>query len=116
MASMGIADDDVDGDGRIDFYVSTFKDEARMLLLQDSSGLFVECGIAAGLRAATWPFVGWETQFLDADRNGRPDIVGVNGHIDDYRDEGGEFHMRPPWPATSSGFNSVWEILRRSLN
>ncbi len=95
MASMGIAADDVDGDGRLDFYVSTFKDEASMLLLQDSSGLFVEGGSTAGLRPATWPFVGWGTQFLDADRDGRPDIVGVNGHVDDYRKEGGEWQMRP---------------------
>lgn len=95
MASMGIAADDVDGDGRMDFYVSTFKDESSMLLMQDSSGLFVDRAATAGLRAATWPFVGWGTQFLDADRDGNPDLVGVNGHVDDYRGDGGEYHMRP---------------------
>lgn len=95
MASMGIAADDVDDDGRIDFYVSTYKDESSMLLLQDSSGLFVDSATTAGLRAVTWPFVGWGTQFLDADRDGHPDIVAVNGHVDDYRSEGGEYHMRP---------------------
>ncbi len=95
MASMGIAADDADGDGRLDFYLSTFKDEPSLLLLQDSSGLFVDSAAPAGLRAATWPFVGWGTQFLDADRDGNPDLVGVNGHVDDYRDQGGEFHMRP---------------------
>ena len=95
MASMGIAADDIDGDGRLDFYVTTFKDESSMLFLQDSPGLFVDSATTAGFRSATMPFVGWGTQCLDSDRDGFPDIVGVNGHIDDYRDEGGEFHMRP---------------------
>src|SRR5262249_6694562 len=95
MASMGIAADDVDGDGRMDFYVSTYKDESSMLLLPGSSGLFVDGGATSGLRAAPWPFVGCGTQFRDADRDGHPDLIGVNGHVDDYRDEGGEYHMRP---------------------
>ncbi len=95
MASMGIAADDLDGDGRIDFYITTYKDESSMLFLQDSPGLFVDNATTAGFRSATMPFVGWGTQCLDADCDGFPDIVGVNGHIDDYRDEGGEFHMRP---------------------
>ncbi|MDZ4683608.1 MAG: FG-GAP-like repeat-containing protein [Planctomycetaceae bacterium] len=95
MASMGIAADDADGDGRIDFYVTTFKDEASLLFVQDAAGLFVERATPAGLRSATWPFVGWGTQFLDADCDGRPDLVAVNGHVDDYRDQNGEYHMRP---------------------
>jgi tetratricopeptide (TPR) repeat protein len=95
MASMGIAADDVDGDGRVDLYVTAFKDEASMLFLQDAQGLFVDAANGAGLRGPTWPFVGWGTQFLDADLDGDPDLVGVNGHVDDYRDEGGEYHMRP---------------------
>ncbi len=95
MASMGIAADDADGDGRIDFYVSTFKDEGSTLFLQSSPGLFVESANTAGLKGPTFPFVGWGAQFLDADLDGWPDLVGVNGHVDDYRDEGGEYHMRP---------------------
>ena len=95
MASMGIAAEDADGDGRLDFYVTTFKDEASMLLLQDASGLFADAGTPAGFRSATWPFVGWGTQFLDADRDGLPDLIAVNGHVDDYRDQAGEYHMRP---------------------
>lgn len=95
MASMGIAADDADGDGRIDFYVSTFKDEGSTLFLQSSPGLFVESANTAGLKGPTFPFVGWGAQFLDADLDGWPDLVGVNGHVDDYRDKGGEYHMRP---------------------
>ena len=95
MAGMGIAADDVNGDGRIDFYVSTFKDEPKVLYLQDAPGLFVDATNAAGLRAAGYAFVGWGAQFLDADCDGEPDLVTANGHVDDYRDEGGEYQMRP---------------------
>lgn len=95
MASMGIASDDFDGDGRLDFYITTFKDENSLLLLQDSPGLFVDRATTAGLAAATWPLVGWGTQSIDADADGWPDLIAVNGHVDDYRDQGGEFAMRP---------------------
>jgi tetratricopeptide (TPR) repeat protein len=94
-ASMGIAADDVDGDGRIDFFITTFKDEPRTLYLQDATGLFVDATNRAGLRTTGLPFVGWGTQFIDADCDGEPDIVIANGHVDDYRSEGGEYHMRP---------------------
>ena len=107
MASMGIAADDIDGDGRLDFYVTTFKDESSMLFLQDSPGLFVDSATTAGFRSATMPFVGWGTQCLDSDRDGFPDIVGVNGHIDDYRDEGGEFHMRPQFFRLGRGLSRL---------
>lgn len=94
MASMGIAADDANGDGRIDFYVTTFREESSMLLIQDADGQFSDHANEAGLYSVTWPFVGWGTQFLDVDRDGAVDLVGVNGHVDDYRDQGGEYQMR----------------------
>ena len=95
MACMGVAADDADGNGLLDLFVTNFQDEANTLYLQDSPGLFVDATNAAGLRAPSWPYVGWGTQFLDADLDGEPDLVLTNGHIDDYRDEGRGFHMRP---------------------
>lgn len=95
MASMGVAADDADGDGRLDFFVTTFKDEWNTLYLQDSEGLFTDATNARGLRSPTLPYVGWGTQFLDADLDGDSDLVAVNGHVDDYRDEGGSYQMRP---------------------
>jgi tetratricopeptide (TPR) repeat protein len=84
MGSMGIAADDANGDGRLDFFMTTFSNESSTLYLQDADGLYVDATRASGLRAATWPFIGWGTQFLDADLDGEPDLVAVNGHVDEY--------------------------------
>lgn len=95
MAGMGIAAEDVDGNGLTDFYVSNFKDEPNTLLLQDSEATFVDSSGPSGLKGFSLNYVGWGTQFLDADRDSLVDLVLVNGHVDDYRDEGGEYQMLP---------------------
>lgn len=95
MACMGVAIDDFDGNGSLDLFVTNFQNEANTLYLQDSPGLFGDATKAAGLEAASIPYTGWGTQSLDADLDGWPDLVIANGHVDDYRDEGGEYHMRP---------------------
>ena len=95
MAGMGIAAEDVDGNGLTDFYVSNFKDEPNTLLLQDSEATFIDSSGPSGLKGFSLNYVGWGTQFLDADRDSLVDLVLVNGHVDDYRDAGGEYQMPP---------------------
>lgn len=95
LSCMGIAADDVDRDGRLDFMVTNFRDEPNNLYLQDSPGFFVDAAQTAGLHAVGFPFVGWGTQFLDADLDGHVDLVVTNGHVDDYREENIPFHMPP---------------------
>ncbi len=95
MACMGIAVDDWDHNGLTDLFVTNFHNEPNTYYLQDAPGLFVDATKPSGLYAASIPFTGWGTQSLDADLDGWPDLVLVNGHVDDYRDVGGEYHMRP---------------------
>lgn len=95
MACMGIAVDDFNGDNQLDLLVTNFHDEANTLYLQDSPGLFGDATKAAGLEAASLPFTSWGTQSLDADLDGWPDIVIANGQVDDLRDEGRDYLMRP---------------------
>ncbi len=94
-AAMGIAADDVDNNDLIDFFVTNFKDESNTLYLQLTEGLFQDLSRSAGLASAGIHYVGWGTQFLDADLDGDLDLVVTNGHVEDYRDEDGEYHMRP---------------------
>ena len=93
MAGMGIAAGDADGNGLTDFFVTNFRDESNTLYLQDAPGLFTDATRSAGLLEGGYPYVGWGTQFLDADLDGDEDIVLVNGHVDDYRSQGQGYQM-----------------------
>ncbi|MFO1062679.1 MAG: FG-GAP-like repeat-containing protein [Pirellulales bacterium] len=95
MACMGIAADDIDRNGLLDLFVTNFANEADILYLQDAPGLFVDATPTSGTQSANFSFVGWGAQFLDAELDGNPDLVVVNGHIDDYRGNGGYFEMPP---------------------
>lgn len=95
MACMGVAADDWDGNNLLDLFVTNFHNESNTMYLQDAQGLFIDATNSTGLKAASLPFTGWGTQSLDANLDGFPDLVVANGHVDDYRDVGGEYHMRP---------------------
>jgi tetratricopeptide (TPR) repeat protein len=92
-AGMGIAAGDLNGDGRLDLFVTTFARESKVLYLSQGDGLYVDLTQEAGLRAPTFEFLGFGTQFLDADLDGRLDLVILNGHIDEF--EGQKYRMRP---------------------
>lgn len=95
MGCMGIAADDINGDGRLDLFVTNFQNEFNTVYVQEAGGFFVDSTRSSGLAMPSLSGVGWGTQFLDADLDGFSDLVVANGHVDDYRDEGGMYYMRP---------------------
>lgn len=95
QACMGVAVDDCDGDGSIDFFVTNFFNESNTLYQQTSIGLFEDTTRVVGLRQPSMGILGFGTQFIDPELDGWPDLIVANGHVDDYRHIGNGFQMRP---------------------
>jgi tetratricopeptide (TPR) repeat protein len=82
-ASMGVVADDLDGDGRIDLFITNLVNESSTLFHNLGGGLFVDATLGAGLDAPSRPKTGFGTAALDADADGRLDLFVANGHVDD---------------------------------
>lgn len=98
IASMGIAAGDYENDGQIDFYVTDFGDDYKVLFHNDGDVSFTDTSYKAGIAQTTIPFVGWGDGFLDYDNDGWLDLFETNGHVYpqvDEHDWGTTFAERP---------------------
>jgi hypothetical protein len=98
IASMGIAVGDYENNGLIDFFVSDFGDDYKVLYHNDGDASFTDVSYKAGLAQPTIPFVGWGDGFFDYDNDGWLDLFEVNGHVYpqvDQHDWGTSFAERP---------------------
>jgi hypothetical protein len=66
----------------MDLFVSNYVDETNYLYRNEGDGFFVDESATTGLGPTSLPWVGWGTGFLDYDRDGRLDLLVVNGHTE----------------------------------
>jgi enediyne biosynthesis protein E4 len=81
IASMGIAAGDYENNGLVDFFVTDFGNDYKVLYHNDGNASFSDVSYKAGLAQNTIPFVGWGDGFLDYDNDGWLDLFMVNGHV-----------------------------------
>ena len=80
QAGMGVAIADYDEDGYPDILKSNFSDDTPNLYHNNGDGTFEDRVYQSGVGAHT-QYLGWGVHFIDADNDGRKDIIIVNGHV-----------------------------------
>jgi hypothetical protein len=81
QASMGIATGDVDGDGILDLFVTTFSEDFKTLRKGEGGGFFSDVSRETGVGPITYLPLSWGTALADLDNDGDLDLLIANGHI-----------------------------------
>lgn len=111
QACMGIAADDLTGDGVLDLFITNFYADYNTLYRQLPGALFRDETNDCGLHAVSYYSLGFGTQALDADLDGDPDIVLTNGDVADFSSStpGRSYRQSPQFLLNRGGgrFNEV---------
>jgi len=114
QACMGVAAGNLENDHRLALFVTNFHNEPNTLYHEQSGRLFVDDTRRWGLYDASIPMVGFGTQFLDAELDGFLDLILTNGEVDDSRDLGQTYQMRPQY-FRNPGTGPFVELFANSL-
>ena len=82
-SSMGVAIQDLDGDGLADIFLTHLDQQTNTLYRNLGGGMFSDGTESAGLGAPSLPWVTFGTVFFDHDNDGDLDIFVTSGHIID---------------------------------
>ncbi|MCU0712085.1 MAG: CRTAC1 family protein, partial [Pirellula sp.] len=82
QASMGLAVNDYNRDGRLDIYSTHFQSESNTLYRNLGSSGFIDVTGSEGLHTPTLDKLGFGTVMQDLDQDGYMEIFVANGHID----------------------------------
>jgi len=80
-ASMGLAVNDADGDGRLDLFVTHLLYESNTLYVATEHGVYADRSDAAGLAVIDRPYTGFGCGFVDFDHDGDMDLAVANGRV-----------------------------------
>ena len=98
QAGMGLDTADVNGDGRLDLFVTNFEHEYNTLYENMGDGFLQDATERTGVATGSMPWIGWGTALVDLDRDNWPDAVVTNGHTDNNLAQMGREgeHRQPP--------------------
>ena len=85
QAGMGIACDDLDGDGRIDLAVTNFYGQSTTFFRNLGGGLFSDQSTVINLAAPSRYLLGFGIVSFDFNNDGHRDLATANGHVNDNR-------------------------------
>ncbi|WP_309714249.1 CRTAC1 family protein [Armatimonas sp.] len=83
LSGMGIGVRDYNGDGREDLFVTNFSGQMNALFRNESNGLFINTTTPSGVGPISMSHLAFGCDFLDYDRDGNPDLIVGNGHVND---------------------------------